>query len=1010
MAMSRFHARACHVLALVVLFLAASSVSATGRRRQDSLGSLFREVAKLEGDVAGLHPHIALPTRTDGEALRSPHRANLEARDVEEEEEQYEWAKATTCTQKKHKDLVDCYRYTWNYVVDKTSFTNYIIEPYKHFDNNLQLTAEWYWDHVGYGAYVFIQNQKLKAFIPFANLESANVEIPPFTIRLPVKQREDSGVFLYDSGSLKVEQKTDCGIQPVDMSSSILNDIDLLTTLAEESEGLNWIPFYVYLRARFIKGMDQAEAMKDRDEALKLAEEAWKTCGQFEAASDKDMWFREELWPAYKRLHLKLLDQATEKDNSVGKSHKLAMPNHWLFSDCIVWYREHKFLDGEHYLTLYYQLLGEVLTNYGEKLTETYSFFWNLFDQPVMSKIRNERYVAGRFPKDESLVDTVGSRPKFSTHVVGGVTRADGSTKDIAVPYADAIEIAFQHLFSNQERDWYYHKKLENDITPTGENFGKWLKKKDVLFFRGRNNFCDTESAEWNVRIEVVKQLSQVEANGYDFEIDVGFHAASTTTILHACGKRGSTSDDPRRFSLGVTDDLTVRDKSNLRSTAEVEGPTGGFWGLMRRHENEDGKQYGSCEAGDGNQICKPQGMEAQSSFKYILSIDGFVTPWRLPFEFRYGSLIFLVESDYDSWFYSRMKPCALKWKHFWDEEMGEMRDTEAVLDAWRTDIGYDCISSKFEQQDLGGNSWRPLEIYPDSPELGHLHVHPSSPMYINVERENLGYLGQMVNWFASAKKNIDRRRVAHMVSTEDWQRVKLAVKMAQNAQTFAEILLSAPSITNDFYKIIEEKLRSLDRVIPGVAPVSSVRPKPIDGPGPLEIALEEEDVADFLRDSRVWNKYDLEKNEIIFQQLTIVQQWNHVFAKIQEVAGDLNDYYDLYSKGVVKFLVKSHGGIGSRGSQLKIRNYEYLSAYFKHGAKEEAELRDIDIDAEETTTETSIMRAKAKKKSMVISPGASFKRSSFTKGQLKLRSGALPSAICRIMPQEQQSSILCSA
>ena len=45
-----------------------------------------------------------------------------------------------------------------------------------------------------------------------------------------------------------------------------------------------------------------------------------------------------------------------------------------------------------------------------------------------------------------------------------------------------------------------------------------------------------------------------------------------------------------------------------------------------------------------------------QSNYKYILDIDGFVTPWRLCFELSYNSCIILFLSKYYSWFYDKLE------------------------------------------------------------------------------------------------------------------------------------------------------------------------------------------------------------------------------------------------------------------------------------------------------------------------------------------------------------------
>lgn len=48
--------------------------------------------------------------------------------------------------------------------------------------------------------------------------------------------------------------------------------------------------------------------------------------------------------------------------------------------------------------------------------------------------------------------------------------------------------------------------------------------------------------------------------------------------------------------------------------------------------------------------------MNEQSNYKFILDIDGYVTPWRLNFELSYNSCILIMMSEYYSWFYSELK------------------------------------------------------------------------------------------------------------------------------------------------------------------------------------------------------------------------------------------------------------------------------------------------------------------------------------------------------------------
>ena len=49
--------------------------------------------------------------------------------------------------------------------------------------------------------------------------------------------------------------------------------------------------------------------------------------------------------------------------------------------------------------------------------------------------------------------------------------------------------------------------------------------------------------------------------------------------------------------------------------------------------------------------------LEKQSTYKYILNIDGHVKAFRLGNELRMGSVILLVQSSYSLWFQKFMEP-----------------------------------------------------------------------------------------------------------------------------------------------------------------------------------------------------------------------------------------------------------------------------------------------------------------------------------------------------------------
>jgi len=139
-----------------------------------------------------------------------------------------------------------------------------------------------------------------------------------------------------------------------------------------------------------------------------------------------------------------------------------------------------------------------------------------------------------------------------------------------------------------------------------------WDKKKDAIVFRGRNTSCYPNDPEKNDRLKILHMF----ANGL------------STYINH----------------LGVETDI---------------GLTGNTRNVVLRKEN--GKNI--LDTSDESKIHAIIGkykdlipMAKQSSYKFILDIDGYVTPWRLVFELSYNSVIILIVSDWTSWFYDKLK------------------------------------------------------------------------------------------------------------------------------------------------------------------------------------------------------------------------------------------------------------------------------------------------------------------------------------------------------------------
>jgi hypothetical protein len=167
--------------------------------------------------------------------------------------------------------------------------------------------------------------------------------------------------------------------------------------------------------------------------------------------------------------------------------------------------------------------------------------------------------------------------------------------------YPDAWEVVSQKKFGTQCRSLYFDKKSGLNTT--------WETKENKIVFRGRNTSCYPNDFERNIRLKVSKLAEDIikEAdNKVKIDIDIGINDITTSTLYH---------DDILDYS----------------KPTEIFKPTG---------------------------IPRKSGipMLEQSNSKYILDMDGFVTPWRLCYELSYNSCIILVRSHYISWFYHELE------------------------------------------------------------------------------------------------------------------------------------------------------------------------------------------------------------------------------------------------------------------------------------------------------------------------------------------------------------------
>ena len=168
---------------------------------------------------------------------------------------------------------------------------------------------------------------------------------------------------------------------------------------------------------------------------------------------------------------------------------------------------------------------------------------------------------------------------------------------DDLIVYPDAWELVSQRVFGNECRDLYYNK--DHLLTK------QWNEKKNKIIFRGRNTSCYPNNFNKNIRLKTSNIINEIiESHTINIDIDIGITDVTTNTLY--------------------TDDELVYSKPDK---------------IFQQIERKKGVS-----------------MIDQSKNKYILDMDGFVTPWRLCFELSYNSCILLIRSHYNSWFYDELK------------------------------------------------------------------------------------------------------------------------------------------------------------------------------------------------------------------------------------------------------------------------------------------------------------------------------------------------------------------
>jgi hypothetical protein len=122
-----------------------------------------------------------------------------------------------------------------------------------------------------------------------------------------------------------------------------------------------------------------------------------------------------------------------------------------------------------------------------------------------------------------------------------------------------------------------------------------WDNKKNTLIFRGKNNSCYKNDFKKNDRLKILEIFNNINID--------------------------NNSNNSITIDVGLTNNSNTFSSNEQTEFFKTKIP-----------------------------------MNEQSNCKYILDIDGFVTPWRLCFELCYNSCIILFQSKYYSWFYDKLE------------------------------------------------------------------------------------------------------------------------------------------------------------------------------------------------------------------------------------------------------------------------------------------------------------------------------------------------------------------
>ena len=178
---------------------------------------------------------------------------------------------------------------------------------------------------------------------------------------------------------------------------------------------------------------------------------------------------------------------------------------------------------------------------------------------------------------------------------------------DKCMIYLDTWEVYRQFPFERYIRK--IGKTCENQYITKVET--EWKSKQNKIIFRGTNSSCYPTAFKQNIRLKMINILQKIKNNKQTLEIKIDIDIG----LIKLKNKlsRVEITDHKIHFSNDPSLSLKI-------------------------HSVQKKSKY------------------EQSKCKYILCMDGYVTPWRLCFELSYGSCIFLIRSQYTSWFYHELR------------------------------------------------------------------------------------------------------------------------------------------------------------------------------------------------------------------------------------------------------------------------------------------------------------------------------------------------------------------